>query len=397
VPFELRAAHLWDGRAAWADSPVAVLVQGGRIAHVRGGLAADPTAYDFGEATILPGLVDMHTHFGINHRAGDIRAQMADPAVRHILAGIRSLGEDLRSGVTTAKLSGDRDFYYVQMRDAVRDGVAPGPRLLASGRGIKSSRCTGGVVATCVADGAETVGRCVEENLAAGVDWVKLFASGSVFGERAEVLRAFYVFPELWIAAEMGHAAGKRVAVHCFGGEAADACIRAGVDLIEHGWLLTEAQLEAMAHRGTWLCPTVGVLGHPDGVLAHLSGSARDEGKRRVDEACESARRALRSGVRLVAGTDALHGWLAGELEALQVLGGSAQALLAAATGDAGRALGLEGEAGVLRQGGPADLLVVRGNALEDVRCLWDVLMVVRRGEIVRGPVSGPLAMHHGR
>jgi imidazolonepropionase-like amidohydrolase len=91
------------------------------------------------------------------------------------------------------------------------------------------------------------------------------------------------------------------------------------------------------------------------------------------------------------------HGWLAGELEALQVLGGSALAVLAAATGDAGRALGLEGEVGVLREGGPADLVVVRGNALDDVRCLWDVLMVVQRGEIVRGPVSGPRTMHHGR
>lgn len=386
---EIRGAWLWDGRRPLADCAARVVLADGRVARMGGGPAEAAETYEFGEATILPGLVDMHTHLGINHEAGDIRAQMGDPPVRHILAGARSLRQDLRSGVTTAKLNGDRDFYDLQMREAIRDGRAEGPRLLVSGKGIKSSRCTGGVVATCLADGPEAVGRCVDENLRAGADWIKLFASGSVLGERAAVLRPFYGLPELSVAVEKAHAAGKRVAVHCFGGEAADAGIAAGVDQVEHGWLLSDRQLEAVARRGTWLCPTVAVVADPGGVLAHVpAGPAHNAAKRRVDEVLEVAQRALRSGARLVAGTDAMHGRLADELVCLQDLGGAPHELLRMATGNAGEALGLPGEVGLLREGGPADLLVVRGNALADVRCLRDVLMVVQAGRIVRGPTS---------
>jgi imidazolonepropionase-like amidohydrolase len=238
----------------------------------------------------------------------------------------------------------------------------------------------------------------VDDNLRAGADWIKLFASGSVLGERAAVLRPCYGLPELSTAVERAHAAGKRVAVHCFGGEAADACIAAGVDQIEHGWLLSERQLDAVARRNAWLCPTVAVVADPEGVLAHVpAGPARDEAKRRVDEVLAVARRALRCGARLVAGTDAMHGRLADELVCLQDLGGRPEELLRMATGNAGEALGLPDEVGLLREGGPADLLVVRGNALADVRCLRDVLMVVQGGQVVRPPAHGPRTMDHGR
>jgi len=386
---EIRGAWLWDGRRHIAG-PARVVVGNGRVERVGGAPADGAQALEFEGATVLPGLVDMHTHLGIDHAAGDIRAQMAHPPVRHILAGARSLQEDLHAGVTTAKLNGDRDFYDVQMREAVREGRAQGPRLLVAGKGIKASRCTGGVAATCVADGPEAVRRGAEENLRAGADWVKLFASGSVLGDRAAVLQPFYGLPELRAAVEAAHAAGKRVAVHCFGGPAADACLEAGVDQIEHGWLLSDRQLEALARSGTWLCPTVAVVADEAGILAHVpAGPARDDARRRVDEVLGVARRALCSGARLVAGTDGLHGRLADELACLQELGGAPEALLRMATGNAGEALGLPDEVGLLRPGGPADLAVVRGNALADVRCLRDVLMVVQGGRVVRGPTPG--------
>jgi imidazolonepropionase-like amidohydrolase len=389
MAFEIRAAHGWDGSEP-LHGPIIVRVADSRIERLSrdAGPPSAPSIYDCGEATILPGLVDMHTHLGIDHRTGEIRAQMADPAVRHILSGACSLQDDRLSGVTTAKLNGDRDSFDLQMRDAIRDGKAEGPRLVVSGRGIKSSRCTGGVVATCIADGPAAVAQGVDENLAAGSDWIKLFASGNVFGDRAAVLQPFYGLPELRVAVEKAHAAGRRVSVHCFGGEAADACLAAGVDVIDHGWLLSDRQLDALAERRTWLCPTVGVLTHPEGVLAHVpAGDARDTAKRRVDEVCMVVARAQRAGVRLLAGTDAMHGGLAAELATLQALGGKATDLLRAATGNAGEALGLD-EVGVLREGGPADLVVVKGNALDEIRCLHDVLMVVQAGEIVRGPTS---------
>ena len=389
MALELRARHVWDGDAGRTGS-VTVRVEGDRIRLVEKGAQAVPQeradVLDLGDATILPGLVDMHTHLGINHQTGDMRVQMKDPPARHVAAGMQSLCADLESGVTTAKLNGDRDFYDIQVRDAIRDGVARGPRLAVSGRGVKSSRCTGGVVATCIVDDVEAIGRCADENLAAGADWIKLFSSGSVLGALADVLQPFYGFAQLSAAASKAHAAAKRMSSHCFGGEAADACIAAGVDVIDHGWLLTDWQLEAMGKRGTWLCPTVGVLTHPEGALGHVPpGPAREEAKRRIDEVCDVARKALRIGVPLLVGTDAMHGGLAYELRALQDLGGASPVLLRAATANAAQALGLVGEIGTVHEGAAADLVVVRGNALQDVSRLADVLLVVQAGRIVYG------------
>jgi imidazolonepropionase-like amidohydrolase len=384
----IRAKHLWDGVSPWSGSAT-VEVEGDCIRRVAKGAHAPQgeagEILDFGEATMLPGLIDMHTHLGINHRTGDIRLQMQDPAARHVAAGMENLRADLESGVTTAKLNGDREFCDVQVRDAIRDGLARGPRLAVSGRGIKSSRCTGGVVATCIVDDADAVGRCVDENLAAGADWIKLFSSGSVFGGLPEVLQPFYGPAQLAVAASKAHAAGKRMSSHCFGGEAADACIAAGVDVIDHGWLLTERQLEAMANRGVWLCPTVGVLTHPEGALGHVPpGPSRENARRRVDEVCVVVRTALRMGVPLLAGTDAMHGDLAYELATLQSLGGDPSRLLRAATSGAAQALGRGDEVGTLREGATADVVVVRGNALQDVGRLTEVLLVVQGGRIVQ-------------
>lgn len=385
---QIKARHLWDGDSGWTGS-VSVAVDGSRIRSVEREDAAAARApgdvLEFGDATILPGLIDMHTHLGINHRTGEIMAQMQDPPVRHILAGVNSLRADLQAGVTTAKLNGDREFYDIQLRDAVRSGIVAAPQLAASGRGIKSSGCTGGVVATCIADDVEAVGRYVDENLAAGADWIKLFSSGRVFGPLAEVLRPSYGFAHLAVAASKAHAAGKRMSSHCFGGEAADACLTAGVDVLDHGWLLSERQLEAIAKQGVWLCPTVGVLTHPEGTLAHFAdGPARDEARRRIDAVCEVIAKAVRSGVSLLVGTDAMHGGVADELKALQDLGGAPPALLKAATGNAARALDRPGEIGAIHTGALADVVVVRGNALADVACIADVLLVVQGGRIVR-------------
>lgn len=391
----LTAQRLFDGSGPAVLENAAVLIREERIRWV-GPAAQAPAApgeqrTSLGDVTLLPGLIDMHNHLRISHAEGGLPAQMRDGDVAYVLHGLRNLERNLRAGVTTMKLNGDRAFLDVQMREAVQAGLARGPRLFAAGRGIKSSRCTGGVVATAVCDGPEAIRTAVRENVEAGADFIKIFASGRILGPREEVLLPAYSPDEVRAAAEEAHRAGRMIAAHCHGGPAADACIRAGVDILEHGWLLSKEQLAHLADRGTWLCITLGVLLHPQGDMARrLQGPEGDAVRRRVDEVQETMADVLASGARYVLGTDAVHGGLAFELQALERLGASRVDVLRAATGRAGQALGRANELGVVEPGADADLIAVEGNPLQSLSSLDRVTWVMRGGRVVCAPGARP-------
>jgi imidazolonepropionase-like amidohydrolase len=314
---------------------------------------------------------------------------MADPEVPYILHAARHLEMNLRSGVTTMKSNGDRGFYDVQMREALRAGLARGPRLLVAGKAIKSARCTGGVVGTALCDDADAIRAAVRDNVQAGVDFIKIFATGTLLGPRQGVLAPTYSAEEIRAAADSAHAAGRLIAAHCHGGPAADACIEAGVDILEHGSLLRRDQLERMGERGTWLCITLGVLLHPrDGLAVGPKGPGGGEIRRRIDEVQASMGEALRAGVRYVLGTDAVHGGLAFELQALERVGARRIDALRAATRRAGEALRRPDDLGVIRPGAFADLIAVPGNPLESLACLDRVPWIMQAGAVVSPPIA---------
>lgn len=174
----IAAQRLLDGAGSALLENAAVLVRGDGIQWV-GAAALAPAGpgedrLDLGDVTLLPGLIGMHTHLRINHAEGDLPVQMRDPDVPYVLRGLGNLERNLRSGVTTMKLNGDRAFFDVQMRDAIRSGLTQGPRLFVAGKGIKSSRCTGGVVATAICDGPEAIRTAVRENVGAGADLISM-------------------------------------------------------------------------------------------------------------------------------------------------------------------------------------------------------------------------------
>ncbi len=381
------ARRLLDGTGAAVLDDAAVLVRGDRIHWVgpASGASAEPgePRLDLGEVTLLPGLIDMHSHLRINHAEADLPGQMRDAPVAYVLRSLRHLETNLRAGVTTMKTNGDRDFLDVQMREALRAGLTRGPRLFVAGKGIKSTRCTGGVVATAICDGPEVVRRAVRENVAGGADLIKIFASGGILGPVEAVLHPAYAAEEIQAAVEEAHGAGRMIVAHCHGGPAADACIRAGVDILEHGWLLSREQLAHMAERGTWLCVTLGVLLHPHGAMAHqLEGPQADQVRRRIDEIQATMAAAVASGVRYVLGTDAVHGGLAFELQALERLGARPTDLLRAATSRAAHALGRPEEVGVVRPGACADLIALHGDPLSSLASLKQVTWVMQRGQV---------------
>lgn len=383
----ITARRLFDGLGLAVVEDAAVVIRGDRIHWV--GTAADvpeePTEQriELGDVTLLPGLIDMHNHLRIIHGQGNLPQQMRDPDVPYVLHALRHLEMNLRAGVTAMKTNGDRAFIDVQMREAIRSGLARGPRLFVAGKGIKSSGCTGGVVATAICDGPDAIRQAVRENVEAGVDFIKIFATGTILGPREEVLRPSYCSEEIQAAAEAAHAANRLIVAHCHGGPAADACIQAGVDILEHGSLLSHDQLEEMAERGTWLCVTLAVWMHPHGDMAErLKRPLAAEIHRRIDEIQAAMAEAIRAGVRIVVGTDAVHGALAFEVQALERLGASRAEALRAATSQAGAALGCLGELGVIRPGAFADLIAVQGNPLTSLHSLNRVIRVMQRGQV---------------
>jgi imidazolonepropionase-like amidohydrolase len=295
------------------------------------------------------------------------------------------------------KSNGDRNYYDVQMREALKAGLARGPRLLVAGKAIKSSRCSGGVVGTAICDEPEAIRRAVQDNAQAGVDFIKLFATGSVLGPREEVLAPAYSAEEIQAAADAAHASGRLIAAHCHGGPAADACVEAGVDILEHGSLLTRPQLEQMAERGTWLCLTLGVLLHPNGDMAErLKAPGADAVKRRIDEVLAAAGEALRVGVRYVLGTDAVHGGLPFELQAIERLGARPADALRAVTSRAAAALKRPEDLGVIRPGALADLIAVPGDPLESLAWLDRVCWIMQGGTVQPGLFTGILVNSPG-
>jgi imidazolonepropionase-like amidohydrolase len=388
----ITARRLFDGSGSAMAEDAAVIVRRDRIdwvGHARD--LAEPPAesrLDLGDVTLLPGLIDMHNHLRISHAEGELPRQMRDSDVAYVLHGVRLLEINLRSGVTTMKMNGDRAFLDVQMREALKAGLARGPRLFVAGKGIKSSRCTGGVVATAICDGPQAIRRAVRENVEGGADFIKIFASGRILGPREEVLRPAYSPDEIQAAAEEAHGNGRMIVAHCHGGPAADACIQAGVDILEHGWLLSREQMARMADRGTWLCITLGVLLHPHGHLEqHLRGPEGNAVRQRLDEIQETMAGALASGVRYVLGTDAVHGCLAFELQFLERLGGRPTDLLRAATALAAEALGRVDDLGIAKPGAYADLIAVQGNPLTSLSGLDRVTWVMQGGQ-VQWPVA---------
>ncbi len=383
----ITARRLFDGSGSPLLENAAVIVRGDRIDWVGPAPGAtavpDESRVNLGDVTLLPGLIDMHNHLRINHAEDDLPRQMRDSDVAYVLHGLRNLETNLHAGVTTMKMNGDRALLDVQMREAIQSGLARGPRLFVAGKGIKSSRCTGGVVATAICEDPESIRAAVRDNIRGGADFIKIFASGRILGSREEVLLPAYSHDEVEAAAEEAHKADRMIVAHCHGGPAADACILAGVDILEHGWLLSREQLARMADRGTWLCITLGVLLHPPGDMAHrVQDPEADAVRRRLDEIQETMADALASGVRYVLGTDAVHGGLAFELQALERLGARPADLLRAATSQSGLAMGRANDLGSLRPGAYADLIAVDGNPLTSLTSLDRVTWVMQGGEI---------------
>ena len=401
----LQAAHLFDGRSGKLVSPGRILVRGKRIEAVGADVAAPPGArvIDLGDATLLPGFIDAHTHI-----AGDYEAvwsksfydsMMRLPTEQSFHAG-RNAKVTLLAGVTSARVLGAGDYIDVALRNAIEDGLADGPRLLVAGQAIGS---TGGhcdapafprnTVRTFderdgVCNGADSCRRAVREQLKYGADVIKICASGGVLSESDPVDVPQLTPEELAAIVDEAHAWRRKVAAHSHGDRAARMAVDAGVDSIEHGSFLAQETLQRMKQKGTYLVPTRMAVNWVRKQAATYPPNVGEKALAASSAHGDMMGRALRIGVPIAYGTDAgvfPHGENAREFGDYVDLGMTpAQALMTSSAG-AAKLLGIDAVTGTLEAGKAADIVAVPGNVLDDIRATERPVLVMRDGRIVRG------------
>jgi len=397
----LRAGRLYDGRASKLQENIVILIRGGRIVQVGRNLPqpAGATLIDLSDKTVLPGLIDAHTHI-VLHR-GDYDAQILreTPEYRAIYATANAKAT-LEAGVTTIRDLGNEGagFADIALRDAVAVGLAPGPRMLAAIQPVTSTgsyRLVGYSPyhqlpqISYPADGPAEVRKQVRRVLAEGADVIKAYIES--YEKRrlsSEKLTGAlnYSQEELNALVEEAHRAGARVAAHVYSDEAARMAIAAGVDSIEHGLYLRAETFRLMAQKGIYYVPTL--LVYELWRDAKIFGAITPENKLKltntVNEHTASFKQALTTPVKIVFGTDTfeLPGTNAQELELMVRYGLRPLDALQAATSTAAELLGLSQLIGSIEAGKAADLFAVPGNPLDDIRVLQQVQFVMKAGQV---------------
>jgi imidazolonepropionase-like amidohydrolase len=374
----LRASRLIDGTGAHGYGPATILVDGDLIAEVGPSEAVHAPAgaevISLGDLTLLPGLVDAHTHFGLAFPHGGTSGSNYEILLR----GTDYARRCLLSGVTTARTLSERDFLDVGYRKAIAEGWIEGPRTLIATRGLQPTHSRVSVTDVQVNDPDE-VRRVVRENLAAGADLIKLYLTPP--SASATPTQAYFSPLEIQTAVEEAHRAGRPVTVHAHGGPAVDDAIDAGVDTIEHGIYITPDQFKRMAERGTWLIgtQTIRLWETDESRLTEPLRNARDATKTNLAIARDL-------GVNISVGTDGAHGLMYFEVECLVRAGFPPMEAIQAGTKRAAEAIGLGSRTGTLEPGKWADVIAVAGDPLADIRTLKDVAFVMKAGRVVKGP-----------
>jgi imidazolonepropionase-like amidohydrolase len=388
MPVAYRADRVIDGISEAALEDGAVVVENGRVASVgpTGELSTNIEMVDLGDATLLPGLIDTHVHLVWSASADPQEVVDSESRALTVLRCAANAVRHLQAGVTTVRDVGSMEGLAIDIAHAIGKEVIPGPRVVAAGRAIAMTGGHGWFLGR-EADGPDGVRRAVREEMKAGATCVKLMASGGVYGLAEEPGSPQLTAEEMRAGVEEAHKAGRKVAAHAYSVEAINNALDAGVDSIEHGSFIDEKTATRMRALGTCLVPTMSVyaamsqkgpeLGTPDYIL-HKTTEVLDKSR----EAC---RLALEVGVSVVAGTDCgapghPHGTLAEELRLMVESGATPMRALRAATLDAADLLDLASEIGTLESGKRADLAVVSGNPLEDIRALNETQLVIRGG-----------------
>ncbi|HWW21471.1 MAG TPA: amidohydrolase family protein [Steroidobacteraceae bacterium] len=406
VPIALKAAHLFDSISGNLIDHGVVVISGNKIQSVGADLKipADAKVIDLGDATLLPGFIDAHVHLDSemtsNYYLDAYEGIMRFPA-EQALHGARNAKVTLEAGVTTVRDLGSTDYISLGLRNAIRDGLIPGPRMLIANYAIGSTgghadqdpyppqriAVAGPIQGVC--NGPDECREAVRYQIKYGADVIKFMPSGGVLSLSDPVDNAQLTQEEMNAIVTEAHNWGRKVAAHCHGDKAAKMAIAAGVDSIEHGSFLKDDTLLEMKRRHVYLVATLfagfWANGHADTFPAPIAAKAHAA----AAQAQLMFQHAVKLGVPLAMGTDAgvePHGLNAREFSLMTENGLSAAQALIAGTANSAELLGLSDLTGTLAVGKLADIIAVAGNPLTDMQTTEHALFVMKEGSIYVSP-----------
>ena len=401
----VHCGHLFDAASGRTRGETSIVVRGERIESVQAGAIAAPagaTAIDLGNATCLPGLIDSHTHLtsqmSQSSYSDQFRLNIADYAIESTVYARRTL----QAGFTTVRNVGDSDGESIALRNAINAGTVPGPRIFTAGTAIGS---TGGHADPTngyrkdlegdpgpkqgIIDGAADAWKAVRQHYKDGADLIKIMPSGGVLDESSSADNPQLTVEEIQAVVAAAHDYGFTVAAHAHGAEGIRRAVVGGVDSIEHGTFMDDADMKLMKERGTWYVPTIiagkfveekaGQGWYPP----QVARKAREVGP--IIQ--HTAGKAYRAGVKIAFGTDAgvyPHGENAKELQYMVEAGMPPAFALQAATTHAAELLKRSKDLGSIAPGKYADIIAVDGDPLADITLMQKVGFVMKAGQVYR-------------